>query len=178
MCNCEWVFAEQDADSWSVVLLIKRFCFTASLLFNPHDCYWLCCQFTTLLPSFNPGFPPTCCSTQQNLLTRPDDPPPANHDRPMRLQSGDEPSNGSLLFLTTVNHTHWQSCDGHIVQLSQCSSPVWTNAAAAAAARPVSRANTAPSDAPDKSNTPRAFCIGIICFLLWVIKVRLEDFFF
>lgn len=46
---------------------------------------------------------PTCCSTQQNLwVTAPDDPPPSHHNRPMRLQSGDEPSASSLSFLTTV----------------------------------------------------------------------------
>ncbi|CAB1459047.1 unnamed protein product [Pleuronectes platessa] len=37
---------------------------------------------------------PTCCSTQRSVseTDRPDDPPPSQHGRPMRLRSGDEPS--------------------------------------------------------------------------------------
>lgn len=127
-----------------------------------------------------PHVVPRSSSRTFSWLTKPDGPPPANHYPPMKLQSGDEPSSCSLLFLTTVTHTHWQSCDGHIVQLSQFSVQSEPNAAAAAAAaRRVSRANRNALPRPMhriKPTLPALFCIGIISFLLWVVKVRLEYF--
>lgn len=66
---------------------------------------------------------PARCSTQQNLprtgRTRPRPHPPSPR-RPMRLQSRDEPSAVASCFSLRFScGAHWQSRDGHIVQLSE-----------------------------------------------------------
>lgn len=51
--------------------------------------------------------------------SRPDDPPPSHRSRPMRSQSGDEPSAAARFLPLQQPWTAWPSCDAQIVAVTE-----------------------------------------------------------